>query len=56
VTESLLGQVSGNLGGIRGVYQRYDYAKEKRQAISLWEQQVASLLAKDRSVPAAHAA
>lgn len=47
VTESLLGHVSGSLGGIRGVYQRYDYAREKREAIFLWEAHVASLLAKD---------
>jgi integrase len=44
VTESLLGHVSGSLGGIRAVYQRYDYAAEKREAISLWEKHLTSLL------------
>lgn len=44
VTEALLGHVSGSLGGIRGVYQRYDYASEKREAITLWERHVNSLI------------
>ena len=43
-TESLLGHVSGSLGGIRGVYQRYDYAAEKREAVIRWESYIASLL------------
>jgi integrase len=47
VTESLLGHTSGSLGGIRAIYQRYDYANEKREAITLWEKHVASLLAAD---------
>lgn len=56
VTKSLLGHVSGSLGGIRGVYQRYDYAKEKREAIALWETHIASLLAQKRSAPTVRAA
>lgn len=44
VTESLLGHTSGSLGGIRAVYQRYDYADEKCEAIELWEDHVSSLL------------
>lgn len=52
VTESLLGHVSGSLGGIRAIYQRYDYAKEKREAINLWETHVASLLAQDNQAAA----
>jgi integrase len=45
VTESLLDHTSGSLGGIRAIYQRYDYANEKREAITLWENHIASLLA-----------
>lgn len=56
VTEALLGHVSGSLGGIRGVYQRYDYAKEKREAIDQWELYVLSLLKKERRVPVVRAA
>jgi integrase len=44
VTEALLGHVSGSLGGIRGIYQRYDYATEKRDAILQWESHLATLL------------
>jgi integrase len=44
VTEALLGHVSGSLGGIRGVYQRYDYAAEKREAITRWESHLTMLL------------
>ena len=55
ITEALLGHVSGSLGGIRGVYQRYDYAAEKREAITLWEKYIASLVSvsEDRSEPRA---
>jgi integrase len=56
VTEALLGHVSGSLGGIRGVYQRYDYAKEKREAILLWEVHVLALLNKNGSVQLARVA
>lgn len=56
VTESLLGHTSGSLGGIRAIYQRYDYANEKREAVALWDAHVGSLLAKDRLLPATRAA
>jgi len=37
VTEKLLNHVSGTTGGIVAVYQRHTYAKEMREAVSLWE-------------------
>ena len=36
VTEAVLNHVSGTGGGIVGVYQRHDYADEKRQALEAW--------------------
>jgi integrase len=36
VTESLLNHVSNTRGGIAGVYQRYDWAAEKRTALDGW--------------------
>src|SRR5690606_22282815 len=36
VTEAVLNHVSGSRAGIAGVYQRHDYADEKRQALDRW--------------------
>ncbi len=36
VTEAVLNHVSGARGGIAGVYQRYDWATEKRDALDAW--------------------
>jgi integrase len=36
VTEAVLNRVSGSRGGIAGVYQRHDWASEKRAAIDAW--------------------
>ena len=36
VTEAVLNHVSGSRGGIAGVYQRHDWADEKRQALEAW--------------------
>lgn len=43
VTEALLNHVSGSRAGIVRVYQTYDYAKEKRAAIELWESHITEL-------------
>lgn len=45
VVEKLLNHVSGSFAGIVGVYQRYDYAKEMREAVELWDRHVQALLA-----------
>jgi len=37
VTERLLNHISGSFGGIVGVYQRYDFMPEMRDAITRWE-------------------
>ena len=36
VTEAVLNHVSGSRGGIVGIYQRHDWAKEKRAALDAW--------------------
>lgn len=44
VTEAVLNHVSGTGGGIVAVYQRHDYAAEKRQALEAWARFVLSLI------------
>ena len=44
VTEAVLNHVSGSRAGIVGVYQRYDYAEEKRAALHAWGRRVAEIL------------
>ena len=36
VVEAVLGHTSGSRGGIVGVYQRHDYAREKQAALEAW--------------------
>ncbi|WP_425231151.1 tyrosine-type recombinase/integrase [Sphingomonas sp.] len=36
VTEAVLNHISGSRSGIAGVYQRYDYQRDKREALELW--------------------
>jgi integrase len=44
VTEAVLGHVSGSRAGIVGIYQRHDWAAEKRQALEAWAQHVIALV------------
>jgi hypothetical protein len=44
VIEAVLNHVSGTRAGIVGIYQRYDYHAEKREALEKWEQHLAHLL------------
>jgi integrase len=44
VTEAVLNHVSGSRGGIVGVYQRHDYADEKRAALEAWGAHVMALV------------
>lgn len=43
VTKAVLNHASGTGGGIVGVYQRHDYADEKRAALEAWARFVADL-------------
>lgn len=47
VTEALLNHVSGTRAGIVGIYQRYDYLPEMREALEKWEQHLAHLLERE---------
>jgi integrase len=44
VTEAVLNHISGSRGGIAGVYQRHDWASEKRGALDAWAVEVASII------------
>jgi hypothetical protein len=49
VTEKLLNHVSGSLGGIVGVYQKYDFQPEMRKAVNKWEAKLSRLLAREKA-------
>jgi integrase len=51
VTEAVLNHISGSRGGIAGVYQRHDWANEKRAALDAWAAHVLAI-AERRSAPA----
>ncbi|SDF06113.1 tyrosine-type recombinase/integrase [Rhodospira trueperi] len=40
VTEAILDHVSGSRAGVIGIYQRHDWANEKRAALEAWERHV----------------
>jgi integrase len=44
VTEAVLNHVSGSRAGIVGIYQRHDYAAEKRAALEAWSAHVAAIV------------
>jgi integrase len=44
VTEAILGHVSGSRAGVVGIYQRHDYANEKRSALESWGEHVMALV------------
>jgi integrase len=43
VIEAVLNHISGHKAGVAGVYNRASYANEKRQALDMWGEHVASL-------------
>jgi integrase len=49
VIEKVLNHSSGSFGGIVGVYQRHDFADEKRHALERWGAHVADLISGRRS-------
>jgi integrase len=50
VTEAVLNHVSGSRGGIVGVYQRHDWAVEKRAALDRWARHVLALAAGEAAI------
>ncbi|MGL4438275.1 MAG: tyrosine-type recombinase/integrase [Bosea sp. (in: a-proteobacteria)] len=45
IIEAVLNHVSGHKAGVAGIYNRAAYAAEKRQALDLWAEYVAALVA-----------
>jgi integrase len=43
--EKLLNHTSGSFAGVAGIYQRHDFAAEKRAALELWAQHIANIVA-----------
>ena len=44
VTEAILNHVSGSRGGVAGIYQRHDWATEKRAALDAWAAHVLAVV------------
>jgi hypothetical protein len=44
VIEAILNHVSGHKAGVAGIYNRSDYAREKRSALALWADHVRSVV------------
>lgn len=49
VTEAVLNHVSGAKSGVAGIYQRHDWADEKRRALEAWGKHVAVLVSGHRA-------
>ena len=49
VTESVLNHVSGSRAGIVGVYQRHEWAAEKRQALDAWATRLDAIVSGEAS-------
>jgi integrase len=44
VTEAILNHVSGSRGGVTGIYQRHDWASEKKSALDAWAAHVLAVV------------
>jgi hypothetical protein len=51
VTEAVLNHVSGSRAGIAGVYQRHDWAAEKRAALDAWAAHVLAVVEGRKAIP-----
>jgi hypothetical protein len=45
IVEAVLNHVSGAKAGVAGVYNKAVYAKEKREAVEIWANHIAVILA-----------
>ena len=50
VTERLLNHVTGILGGVAGVYNRFKYLEEVRAALALWANHVEQISGAKKSI------
>ncbi len=44
VVETILNHIVGSRAGIVGIYQRYDFADEKRAALTAWGERLAAIV------------
>ena len=44
VTESVLNHISGTRAGVAGIYNRYKYDSEKREALDAWDARLRTLV------------
>jgi integrase len=51
VVEAILNHVSGSQAGIVGIYQRHDWAEEKRAALNAWAVEVAGIVSRVQVKP-----
>jgi hypothetical protein len=51
VAEAVLNHVGGTGAGIAGVYQRHDWASEKRDALDAWAAHVITIVDGQRATP-----
>jgi hypothetical protein len=49
VVEAVLNHISGHKAGVAGIYNRAQYLPERRQALDLWANHVAALVAGEAS-------
>jgi integrase len=49
VTEAILNHVGGSRSGVAGIYQRHDWATEKRQALDAWAAHVLAVVSGKKS-------
>ena len=47
VVEKILNHVSGSFGGVAGVYQRFAFATQKREALDQWAAHIAAIAGED---------
>jgi integrase len=50
IIEAVLNHISGHKGGVAGIYNRSSYAAEKAQALSRWDEHIASVVEGRRGV------
>ena len=44
VTEAILNHISGSRAGVVGIYQRHEWAEEKRAALNAWGERIAAIV------------
>jgi hypothetical protein len=53
VIEKVLNHTSGSFAGIVGVYQRHDFAEEKRDALDKWATHISTIVGLVKAAAAA---